>query len=152
MKTPRELLLERHRSRSDALDAIRERVIADETSGASFRTTEPVTTGPSSLLPGIRAWLSFGRVAWSAFAAVWCAIVGLNLAASSLEEPVTAAAEVDANRMMAGFHHHRAQLARLLEDGADTPVDFEHNRGGKPAPGDADRVRKGAWFIYEAWA
>jgi hypothetical protein len=153
MKSPRELLLERHRSRSDALDAIRERVIADEVSGDSSRTDGTTSAGESSLLPGIRAWLSFGRIVWSSFAAVWCAIIGLILAATSLEEPTASAAvEVDSNRMLTGFREHRARLAQLLDDTADNPGERVEPGSGTRPRGDADRVRKGAWFIYEAWA
>jgi len=205
MKSPRDLLLERHRDQSAALDQLRERVIAQElgadTAAAPqgrtglqpvFERTEmmapsqersaqltpaangigaSVLSSKSSPAAGATAapagdrlqtcptllacWfacLNWQRAAWSGFAAVWCVILGLNVAAQSeTETSVAANAPVNSREFLAGLQENRAQLAALLFDQNDSG-DEAAARKAKPAPrGAADRPRKDAFHLNSAF-
>jgi hypothetical protein len=195
MKTPRDLLLERHRQRSPALDRLRERVIAQELGAGNVairqgrtgfpepvceRTERTVPTweptakvAPASnkiaagalssasppaagaawspardRLPACPAllarwftWLNWQRAAWSGFAAVWCVILGLNLAAErEMGTGAAASRPIDSAQFLAGLQENRAQLAALLFDQENE----NESTNRKPEPGsrsDAGRIR-----------
>ena len=150
MKTPRELLLERHRAQSAALDQIRERVIAHE-----FRES-PMLVRQESLRPrfaDFSAWLTFPRATWGGFAAAWCVILGLNLATQSETETLIAAsATVNSREFLAGMQENRAQLAALLFDQENGGAREQSSRKPKPGPrSDADRSRKDASLFHTAF-
>jgi hypothetical protein len=204
MKTPRDLLLERHRQQSPALDQLRVRVIAEEfgidplaarqsrtglqpvperteksaalreeTAHLALASDKIGTAGPGSeifpatgaarastgdrlqtcptLLARWFAWLNFQRAAWSGFAALWCVILGLNLAAErEMGTEVAAGAPMDSEQFLAGFQENRAQLAALLIDEEAGDDSTEH----EPAPGprsDAGRIRKDARHLNTAF-
>lgn len=146
MKTPRDLLLERHRDQSPALDQLRQRVIAQELG----ESPAPIRDGPTWLARGF-AWLNWQRAAWSGFAAVWCVILGLNLAAQSeTETSIAASTGVNSRDFLAGMQENRAQLAALLSDRDGN--DEAATRETKPAPrGAADRPRKDAFHLNSAF-
>jgi hypothetical protein len=204
MKTPRDLLLERHRHQAPALDQLRERVVAQELVAdpaavrqsrtglqpVSERTAKvaplrdqtaqlapasntiggsvlPPATQPSFVAPAAPAgdrlqtcptllarllgWLNFQRVAWSGFAALWCVILGLNLAAErEMGTEVAASGPTDSAQFLAGLQENRAQLAALLfdEEAGDDATDHE------PTPGprsDAGRIRQDARHLSTAF-
>ncbi len=208
MKTPRDLLLERHRDQSPALDQLRQRVIAQELGADTAAVRQgrtgfpapvpertemvaqvraqtaqlvlasssnevgagasgiPSTIGPSpapagdrlqacpTLLARVIRWLNWQRAAWSGFAAVWCLILGLNLAARHEFEHAVVAAKFPAitGEFLAGLRENRAQLTALLNDRSG---DYPRTAGGelKPAPrGDAIRPRKDASHLDTAFA
>jgi hypothetical protein len=97
------------------------------------------------------AWLNFQRAAWSGFAALWCVILGLNLAAErEMGTEVAAGAPMDSEQFLAGFQENRAQLAALLIDEEAGDDSTEH----EPAPGprsDAGRIRKDARHLNTAF-
>ena len=140
MKTPRDLLLERHRQQAPALDQLRERVITQElgTDPAAIRQER------AGLLARWFAWLNFQRAAWSGLAALWCVILGLNLAAErEIGTEVAASAPTDSAQFLAGLQENRAQLAALLFD--EEAGDDSTDRETKPGPrSDAGRVRRDA--------
>jgi len=147
MKTPRDLLLERHRQQSPALDELRERVITQEL-GADPAAVRQSRTG---LLTRWFAWLNFQRTAWSGFAAVWCVILGLNLAAErEMGTAVAASGPTDPEQFLAGLQANRAQLAALLFD-EEAGEDSTH-RETKPGPrSDAGRIRQDARHLNTAF-
>jgi hypothetical protein len=204
MKTPRDLLLERHRDQSPALDQLRQRVIAQELGAdpAAVRQSrtglQPVsertekaahvraqtaefghasnaieTGSPSSeispaigaspapaedrlqtcptLLARLLDWLNFQRAAWSGLAALWCVILGLNLAAErEMGTSVAASSPVNSREFLEGLQENRAQLAALLSDRNDGDA---ATREAKPAPrSDANRPRKDAFHLNSAYA
>ena len=75
MKTPRQILLEKHQSAAPHLNRIAEEVL---------RQTTPRQENARRAEPGPRwtDWLWPSPVAWGAVAAVWVAIIGLHLAGS----------------------------------------------------------------------
>ncbi len=152
MKSPRDLLLERHRQQTPALDQLRQRVIAEELdeSPAPTRDRHPAERDVPTLLARGFAWLNWQRAAWSGFAAVWCAILGLNLAAQSETEALVAATSpVDSREFLAGLQANRAQLAALLSDRNDGNAATPE---AKPAPrSDVNRPRKDAFHLNSAF-
>jgi hypothetical protein len=148
MKTPRDLLLERHQQQSPALDQLRERVIRKELGEA---ITRPRQNDTSNWLVTLRAWLNFQRAAWSGLAAVWCVILGLNLAAErEMGTSVTASAPTDSAQFLAGFQENRAQLAALLFD--EEAGEDSTNRETEPGPrSDAGRIRQDARHLNTAF-
>jgi len=144
MKTPRDLLLDRHRHRSPVLDDIRTGVIAHEVPQRPVKVSGP--TG------GLARWLSFHRAAWSTLAAAWCVIIGLNLAARSVDDATIADAPVDSRAMLAGVREQRARLAQLLNDSGDDEVGTMRAVHESRPRSDADRVRKGAAHLQSAFA
>ncbi len=150
MKTPRELLLERHRAQSAALDQLRERVVSQELGEAVAR---PRQNDAPNWLATLRGWLNFQRAAWGGFAAAWCVILGLNLAAQSETETLIAAsAPVNSREFLAGMQENRAQLAALLFDQESGGAREQSSRKPKPGPrSDADRSRKGASLFHTAF-
>jgi hypothetical protein len=84
MKTPRELILERHRAAEAHLDEIRARAI-DEALAPSPSATENVTAPSGWLASFWREVVLPGRWAWSGMAAAWMVIVALQ--ASSAIDP-----------------------------------------------------------------
>jgi hypothetical protein len=149
MKTPRELLLERHRAQSPALDQLRERVISQEVAASRPCACHEVSP---NWFAALHTWLTWQRAAWSGFAAVWCVILGLNLAThSETEALVAASAPVNSREFLAGVQENRAQLAALLSDREGN--DEAAPRETKPAPrGAADRPRKDALRLNTAYA
>ena len=150
MKTPRELLLERHRAQSAALDQIRKRVIAHEF-GESPALVRQEPRRP--LFAAFGAWLTFPRAAWGGFAAVWCVILGLNLAAErEMETSVAARAPTDSEQFLAGLLENRAQLAALLFDQENGGAREQSSREPKPGPrSNADHSRKDASLFHTAF-
>ena len=148
MKTPRELLLERHRNQSAALDRLRKRVIATEF---------PKATAASSLDDLIRLCVGalrrvFGQhpMAGSFFVAAWAVILALNLSAGfERESPAASGSRAEAREVLEGMRAYRAQLAALLSDRNDGDA---ATREAKPAPrSDANRSRKDAFHLNSAF-
>ncbi len=91
MKTPREVLLGRHRAVEPRLDQIRRRVVA----GIARPKTAPAWESPMHDLPWpvaalLRPWRELvfaNRVIWASLAAVWVVILALNLATREAEQP-----------------------------------------------------------------
>jgi hypothetical protein len=147
MKTPRDLLLERHRKQSPALDQLRERVISQELGEPIAR---PDQRAAPSWLATLRDGLSFQRAAWGGFAAVWCVILGLNLAAErEMGTGAAASAPIDSAQFLAGLQENRAQLAALLFDQENE--NESTNRQLEPgARSDARRIRQHARHLNTA--
>ncbi len=92
MKTPRELLLARHRAVESKLDLARQRAVAglsgalqEQNAGRRF----------------VAEWLELfriPRVAWSGLTAVWLVILGLNLAARETVANAPASPRAEAKR------------------------------------------------------
>lgn len=149
MKSPRDLLLERHRDQSPALDRLRERVISQEVAASRPCAQQEVAPG---WFAALHTWLNWRLAAWSGFAAVWCVILGLNLAAQTeTETSVTTRTPVNSREFLVGMQENRAQLAALLSDRNGN--DEAATREAKPAPrGAVDRPRKEALYLNTAYA
>ena len=75
MKTPREVLLARHRAAEPKLDAVRERTLAALSPHESG--PEPRNTG---WLVAFQEFFRIPRVAWGGLAGAWLVIIVLNVA------------------------------------------------------------------------
>jgi hypothetical protein len=85
MKTPREVLLNRHRAAEPQLDSIREQAVAAMSPKRRSRFAE--------IAESCREFFRVPRIAWAALAAVWTIIIALNTASSETPAaPMTAAA------------------------------------------------------------
>ncbi len=83
MKTPRELLLSRHREIGPELNSVREQVLK------TLRKDEPPQTSrPASFAAWMSELLGARKLVWSGLGAAWLVIIALNLAARE-EVPVT---------------------------------------------------------------
>jgi hypothetical protein len=154
MKSPREALLDRHRDQTPALDAIRRQVLEQELAPARHVERQPKCR---SAVAWWRILISGPRAGWTALAAAWCVIIGLNLAARQEQVPVAKSPTADRERMLAGLREYHARLAVLLADPTEAVPDeagtgsLNPPRRGRPS-GDADRLRKGAFHFTTACA
>jgi hypothetical protein len=81
MKTPREILLERHQQANPRLDAIRENIVASECRPENRKSKHE--TRNASVFTGWRELLWPSPWAWAGAAAAWVLIFALNFAASA---------------------------------------------------------------------
>ena len=139
MKTPRELLLHRHRAAAQKLDAVRRKVLAD-----SFSSSKPEMAGirenpisgrasyrgPAMLraLLGIFMPLRFHA---AGLAAIWMVIVGMRLATPSANEPQWAATNPSSEQLTA-VAEKRKLMAELME--FPLPAAGEPAKPFKPRP------------------
>ena len=77
MKTPREVLLSRHRSAEPQLDAIRRQILTP--AGENPPRAKSVL---SRVIESCREFFRVPRIAWVGLAAAWLIIVALNVASS----------------------------------------------------------------------
>lgn len=125
MKTPREILLARHRAAEPKLDAIRQDVL----SKAKATTASQPRAG--ALAIALTLWRELilpSRLAWSGLAATWILIAMLH-AAQSPTSPEQAIRPAARQEMAAGFIEQQKLLGELLTDRtpaveADRPKTF----------------------------
>lgn len=101
------------------------------------------------------SWLRRQRAIWGALGAAWCAIIVLNVAASSDLGSASSPTPTQGHEALAGYRDYREQLALLLNEPTEEQKDMS-SPDTKAAPGprsDADRVRKGAFnYLTREWA
>ncbi len=140
MKTPRALLLARHRAAEPALDQLRREVLA-ATAAPSHRAALPPTPGVSGFGRLWRELFLVCRPAWAALAAVWVVALGLHLAAAdwSGAPAASALAAVPAGQdTLAVLHEQQQFLAQLLDlapTGAPALAPRPGRRGKAQPPG-----------------
>jgi len=118
MKTPRDILIERHRHIEPQLDAIRRRALAG------------LTSSQAGLLS--KVWMELiwpCRHAWGALAATWVVVLAVNLQMKVTVAPVPTPPSVAQREMARTLEEQRRFLAELLESG--TAPRTMHSR---PAP------------------
>lgn len=82
MKTPREILLDRHRKAEARLDAIRERILATELPVEADSRSLPLDHSFSLAVAGMKLWQELilpCRRIWCGLAAVWLVIAVMNV-------------------------------------------------------------------------
>ena len=109
MKTPRDILLARHRSADPKLDAVRERALATLSEPTEERTPIP------QFIESCRNCFHIPRFAWSGLAAAWLTIIALNFAArdSAPKQPVTFAQKRPPNETLQAVREQKRLLAEL---------------------------------------
>jgi hypothetical protein len=115
MKTPREILLARHREAEPQLDSIRRNVIA------AFGKSSKRGSFPVHVLKSCRDLLRMPRLAWTGLAAAWMVIIALHLASSETAPAQTHAAQRTAKRspeMLQALREQRRLFAELVGFGS----------------------------------
>jgi hypothetical protein len=118
MKTPREILLERHQSATSKLDAIRQEVLAAELESIRRPAKGGRAFIPFASLP-LKLWqelvLPYRRI-WSVIATVWVAVIAINMATESGESwRIARSAAKPTPEVLAALKEQRLLMAQLLE-------------------------------------
>jgi hypothetical protein len=125
MKTPREILFERHRRAEPRLDAVRQHALAELTAAGSV---EELRQGRNERLLSRRldnseygilkkAWLELFwpyRRAWAGMAMVWLALVAANLGMKATATSSPAARSAHRGDLVQAVEEQRRLLAELL--------------------------------------
>ena len=132
MKTPRELLLERHRQMEMKLDAVRQRVLA--TQRQSPRTLNVnwwsrlvcalTLIHPLSNPALFRPW----RPHLAGLVAVWLAIFALKLTTPGVQQPLVAKSTSSSTEQLLALAEKRKLLAELMDQPVESP------KPDRPAP------------------
>ena len=120
MKTPRDILLARHRAAEPKLDAIRKAVLAKAASAPAPNQPDPRPSRAGAFALGLTLWRELilpNRRAWSGLAATWMLIALINLAESRGSQGTTAKPTAQSN-MAAGFIEQQKLLGELLTERA----------------------------------
>lgn len=113
MKTPREILLQRHRDRQSQLDRIRQNVLAKE-----FNTRR--ATAPTSIVHWVRVlWQQLilpCRRSWAVIAAAWVVIAALRVLTGAEPVPTaTRTSSLDSAALQAKWRERLRLQSELLE-------------------------------------
>ncbi len=127
MKTPREILLDRHRNADSKLDAIRREVLAEcAQTGPSVESRQsPPAFSFSSLASKLWCELILPcRRIWAGMAAVWMLILGLHLAAGIGQISGITVNQVSkpGPEIVAAMRERRELMAQLLDPFTSLPV------------------------------
>ncbi len=131
MKTPRDILLARHRAVETKLDAIRSGVVAQCRDGRRVAVPKIMVGGVAAFTILLWRELIFpSRRTWAGIAAAWALILVVNF---SLRDPGQGgAAKVTAPEMMS-FQEQQKLVNELLAD-RFVPVDFDRPKTFTPRP------------------
>jgi hypothetical protein len=118
MKTPREILLNRHAHVTEKLDAIRERVLAAELRHET-RNPKPETRNVHALAPrlALTLWRELVwpcRRTWAGLAAIWFVLAAFNLVHSERRQITAVKSTLPPAEMRIVFQEQQQVLAELL--------------------------------------
>jgi hypothetical protein len=119
MKTPREILLERHRNAEPRLDEVRRKALAAVASSSSAEASE-TARDPGGLiqLALMKAWMELiwpSRQAWAGIAALWLVVGAANLEMKDPVRGVPAARPAPVRDLAQGLEEQRRLLSELLQ-------------------------------------
>lgn len=138
MKTPREILFERHRQAEPRLNEVRRQALAELTAA---RSEEGLRQSRSEgLLKKI--WLELiwpSRRAWAGMAALWLALLAANFAMKATATSSTAARSAHRGELVQALEEQRRLLAELLPLSKPHPAE-------PPRPGSRPRSQRVAPF------
>jgi hypothetical protein len=129
MKTPRELLLNRHAPANEKLDAIREEIVCGIATEVNRRTAPGrefrfAATVLQALAVPFRELIWPARRIWAGLAAVWVALAIFNFAQADRREIVVAKSTVPAAEVRMAFQEQQRLLTEILgPPPAATPAD-----------------------------
>jgi hypothetical protein len=112
MKTPRELLLNRHRSAESKLDSIRQDVVRDVESVQSRQSKKSTaSTNPGSM------WELLLSLRWhlSAMSAIWLVAILFNADTASGSQTVSTKASASSLQPLASLQEYRRQFLLLVD-------------------------------------
>lgn len=136
MKTPREILFERHRQIEPKLDVLREKTVAELGAAADGRITRASQTESPAVSGILRTvWLELiwpCRRAWAAMAVVWLGVAAANVAMKAPFSSAGMARSAPAPNMIQALDEQRRLLAELLPPVAATPAVKRTKPSGQP--------------------
>jgi len=127
MKTPREILLERHQAIDPKLDALRREILARQ-----FETSRPINSGTNRLNLLWQELFWSCRRTWTSLAAIWVILLLLNLSQRDPASVRLAQSQPSAVTMMS-FRDQEALLQELLAD-RTSPLEAVPARPFEPKP------------------
>jgi hypothetical protein len=134
MRTPREILFQRHENAAQKLDAIRHEVIQELNNQGTKEQSRPASLVASLLDCSKKLWLELvwpSRRIWTGLAAVWILILAANVFLHE-NSPVIAKSGPSSEMMMA-LKDQQNILAELLTD-RSAPRDLERQKSFSPKP------------------
>ena len=134
MKTPREVLFERHWAARSKLDAIRQKIVAELNNKETKEQNYPKGLVSWFLGCSSTLWLELifpSRRIWAGLAAIWVLLLVVNLSQRDHVETSMAKASTPAE-MAASFQQEQELLAQLI--GPSEPVFAEPQKKYMPRP------------------
>jgi hypothetical protein len=133
MKTPRELLLNRHRSALPKLDAIRETALAKSFPGMEHNAKQPVENRVSFAIRVAQVlWRELFlpcRGIWAGLAAVWMVILVLNMPAGEKRAHLALVSSPPDKQVLAVLREQKEMLAQFVEPIIPSPAIRPKNPG-----------------------
>lgn len=125
MKTPREILFERHRQVEPKLDAVRRKVLATLPMGEASMESRFETSGSRQGVYSFhravgvlrKAWLELiwpSRRAWAGMAALWLVVLAANLEMKATSTTAPAVQSAHTRELVRAFEEQQRLLAELL--------------------------------------
>jgi hypothetical protein len=117
MKTPREILLERHRSANAKLDGIRTKALDAVPSLASHAVSGAQAKRPWPVRVAFLVWRELiwpSRRAWAGMAAAWLLLLGINRALTDRQETTGRAQSASASAGLQAIEEQRRVLEELI--------------------------------------
>ncbi len=144
MKTPRQILLERHHQANPKLDTIRRKALGALRESAGRDALPPDRTERPSVWTWVnKAWLELiwpSRRAWGGLAAVWLAVLAANLAMKATFQVASGVKSTPAREVVRAFEAQQRLLAELLPP-VKQPSGQPQFKGGGPAPTAPDSAK-----------
>jgi hypothetical protein len=126
MKTPREFLLNRHRSADPKLDAVRETALATAFSGAEHDASRPAEIRtPFPLWVAQVLWRELFlpcRGIWAGLAAVWMVILVLNMPAGEKHTQLAIISSPPDKQVLAVLREQKEMLAQFVGPMTPSPA------------------------------
>jgi hypothetical protein len=126
MKTPREILLNRHRSAEPKLDAVREAALANSFPGTEQNAIQPAEIrAPFAIRVAQVLWRELFlpcRGIWAGLAAVWMLILVLNMPAGEKHGRLARVTSPPDKQVLAVLREQREMLAQFVEPMIPSPA------------------------------
>jgi hypothetical protein len=126
MKTPREILFNRHRSAEPKLDAVREAALANSFPGTEQNANQPVEIRAPFAIRVVQVlWRELFlpcRGIWAGLAAVWMVILVLNMPAGEKHGRLARVTSSPDRQVLAVLREQREMLAQFVEPMIPSPA------------------------------
>ena len=133
MKTPREILLGRHRAAGPKLDAVRETALAAAFPGVGRHTKQPSEVrAPFAIRVAHILWRELVlpcRGIWTGLAAAWLVILVLNMPAGEKHTQLATSSSPPDKQVLAVLREQKEMLAQFIEPMNTSPAIRPKTRG-----------------------